>query len=80
MMLTKNICDDETPTAFKFETSQLELSIKTRNYLIILVYHLTNSCPVVKTTTFISSKTAADYLLLNGVTMEAKTIIKSIMS
>ena len=35
MMLTNNICDDETPTAFKFETSQLELSIKARNYLII---------------------------------------------
>ena len=35
MMITKNICDDETPTALKFETSQLELSIKTRNYLII---------------------------------------------
>jgi len=35
MMLTKNIYDDETPTAFKFEISQLELSIKTRNYLII---------------------------------------------
>ena len=37
MMLTNNICDDETPTAFKFETSQLELSIKARNYLIIFI-------------------------------------------
>ena len=27
----KNICDDETPTALKFEISLLELSIKTRN-------------------------------------------------
>jgi hypothetical protein len=27
-MPTKNICDDETPTAFKFELSRLELSIK----------------------------------------------------
>ena len=35
MMLTKNISDDETPTAIEFEMSQLELSIKTRNYLII---------------------------------------------
>ena len=34
MMLTKNICDDETTAAFKFEMSQLELSIKTRKYLI----------------------------------------------
>ena len=36
MMLTKNICDDETPTAFKCETNQLELSINKRNYLIFL--------------------------------------------
>ena len=31
MMLTTNICDDKTPTALKFETSQLE----SRNYVII---------------------------------------------
>jgi len=61
--------------------SQLELSIKTRNYLIIFdvpikPIHVQFS----KTTAFISSKTAADHLLLIGVTMGRKTVIKSIMS
>ena len=77
----KNICDDETPTAFKLETSQLELIIKTRKYIIIFnvpiwLIHV----QFFKTSTFVASKTAADHLLLNRVAMETNTVIKSITS